>query len=78
MGTINEIGNIEKNRIKDLIYNEYENNGLISACDLVEEYNKSHKTQIQFYWCEPCDHHTPSIDNECCCCGSDSVISKES
>ena len=63
----------EKLCIKELIYAEYEKNGLISACDWTTRFNKFN-VEIPFYWCEPCDHHTPSINNECCCCGSDSVI----
>lgn len=73
MGTINRIRKFEKGRIKGLIYSEYEKNGLISACDWATDYNKFHIAQIPFQWCEACDTHTPSIDHECCCCGSDSV-----
>ena len=58
---------------KDLIYKEYEENGLHGAYDWAYEYNETHDLKIPFHWCEPCDNHTPSIDNECCCCGSDSL-----
>jgi DNA-directed RNA polymerase subunit M/transcription elongation factor TFIIS len=69
MSTINKVRKIEKNRIKKLIYAEYEKNGMISACDWASDFNKNHIAQIPFEWCEPCDNHMPSIDHECACCG---------
>lgn len=67
--TINRVSKIEKCKIKNLIYAEYEKNGLIEACDWATNYNKNHISVIPFEWCEACDNHTPSIDHECCCCG---------
>jgi hypothetical protein len=69
MQTINRSNKLVKENVAKLIYTEYENNGIHSAIDFVEEYNKQNNKQIPFEWCEPCDNIAPSIDHECCCCG---------
>jgi hypothetical protein len=69
MKTINQVDEIEKKRVVGLIYAEYEKNGIHSAIDWAEDFNKFHIAPIPFEWCEPCDNIAPSIDHECCCCG---------
>ena len=71
MGTINKIRKIAKEQVRKEIYAEYEKSGMHSAIDYADEYNKKHNSQIPFEWCEPCDHSMPSIDHECCICGSE-------
>jgi hypothetical protein len=71
MGTINQLRKIEKERIADLINEEYEKNGMHSAIDWAEVYNQEYEAKIPYEWCELCDNHMPSIDHTCCCCGSE-------
>ena len=71
MGTINKVRKIVKEQLKKEIYAEYEKNGMYSAIYLVEDFNKNNTPPIPYEWCEPCDNNTPSIDHECCCCGSE-------
>lgn len=69
MQTINRSNKFVKENVTKLIYAEYVKDGMYSAIDFTEEYNKKHLSQIPYEWCEPCDNHMPSISHECCCCG---------
>ena len=71
MGTINQVRKIAKEQIAKEINAEYEKNGMHSAIDYTEDFNKNNTPPIPFEWCEPCDNHMPSIDHTCCCCGSE-------
>ena len=73
MGTINKIRKIAKQKVAKEIYEVYEENGMHRAIDYAEEYNSKHISQIPFEWCEPCDNNMPSIDHECCICGSETI-----
>ena len=62
--------------LKKTIYNVYEKQGMIDACDWAMEHNRVSgvKSQIPFEWCEACDNHTPSIEHECCLCGQQTRV----